>query len=419
MMIDYGLSACLPVRLHLDAKPIDCVNVNLCCTVQYSTVLTAFHLFLSIICTISLNVVIGPNGTGKSTILCAICLGLGGQPDLLGRAGDARDFIMHEKEIAMIEIELAPFPNSPTHVLKRTIDRNKGSTGKKSRGIAASTYEINGTVVKLEQVKKLVSETYRIAIDNLCTFLPQDRVGSFSGFDSKQLLKETELSVSASGHLWETHQKLMQLEEEMQNSHFDLETARAELNRLEQEVNRLEREKALMEEREECVQKLQLYEKKMLWVCFEEKRLAALDMKEQRKQVKDRLKVAQQGMAPLMGEISRLEHEYDRGKHQRVALQKDTDQYRRIYYECLSKAEKHQDALDGISNELSAVDSMKRNAENAVKAREGKVQEILSILSNYPSEEEIGEKVKAVQDELRALKHEMNMAKREVINQQK
>jgi Chromosome segregation ATPases len=364
-------------------------------------------------------VVIGPNGTGKSTILCAICLGLGGQPDLLGRADDARTFIMNEKDIAMIEIELAPFPNSTTHIIKRTIDRNKGSTGKKSRGIAASTFEINGKVVKLDQVKKLVSETYRIAIDNLCTFLPQDRVGSFSGIDSKELLKQTEMSVSASGHLWETHQKLMQLEEEMQNSHFDLETARAELNRLEQEVKRLEREKTLMEEREECVEKLQLYEKKMLWVCFEEKRLAALDMKEQRKQVKDRLKVAQQGMAPLMEEIGRLEHEYDRGKHQRVALMKDIDQYRRMHHDSLSKAEKHLDALDGISNELSAVDSMKRNAENAVRAREEKVQEILSILKNYPSEEEIGEKVKEVQEELRGLKHEMNLAKREVINQQK
>jgi chromosome segregation ATPase len=291
--------------------------------------------------------------------------------------------------------------------------------GKKGKGIAASTYEINGEVVKLEQVRKLVSETYRIAIDNLCTFLPQDRVGSFSGFDSKQLLKETELSVSASGHLWETHQQLIRLEEEVQNSHFDLETAREELTRLEQEVKRLEREKTLMEEREECVQKLQLYEKKMLWVRFEEKRLAALEMKEERKQVKDRLKVAQKGMAPLKEEIGRLQHEYDRGKHQRASLEKDIDGYRNIYNDSISKAEKYQDALDSTSNELVAVDSMKRNAQNLVKARQERVDEILDILRNYPSEEELTEKVKTVQDELRALKNEMNLAKREVINQQK
>ena len=49
-----------------------------------------------------LNVVVGPNGTGKSTLLCAICLGLGGQPPLLGRADDARLFIKHEMDQAVV-----------------------------------------------------------------------------------------------------------------------------------------------------------------------------------------------------------------------------------------------------------------------------------------------------------------------------
>ena len=33
-----------------------------------------------------LNVILGPNGTGKSSIVCAICLGLAGSSTLLGRA---------------------------------------------------------------------------------------------------------------------------------------------------------------------------------------------------------------------------------------------------------------------------------------------------------------------------------------------
>ena len=32
------------------------------------------------------NLIMGPNGTGKSTIVCAICLGLAGKPKILGRA---------------------------------------------------------------------------------------------------------------------------------------------------------------------------------------------------------------------------------------------------------------------------------------------------------------------------------------------
>jgi len=53
-----------------------------------------------------LNVVIGPNGSGKSSILCGLCLGLGGTPSLLGRADDVREFIMNEKNEGYVEVEV-------------------------------------------------------------------------------------------------------------------------------------------------------------------------------------------------------------------------------------------------------------------------------------------------------------------------
>merc|ERR1740139_1876050 len=102
-----------------------------------------------------LNVVVGPNGTGKSTILCAICLGLGGQPPLLGRADDARLFIMHDTEKSVIEVELSPLPNREIHVIRREIDRSKGS--EKGRGVAASSYFINNVKSNAKAVVKLVS----------------------------------------------------------------------------------------------------------------------------------------------------------------------------------------------------------------------------------------------------------------------
>ena len=104
------------------------------------------------------------NNTGKSTILCAICLGLGGQPPLLGRADDARLFIKHEKESASIEIELSPKVNSnsgkyeATHIIRRVIERNRGS--EKGKGAGASLYYINGHKCNLKSVKELVSDRY-------------------------------------------------------------------------------------------------------------------------------------------------------------------------------------------------------------------------------------------------------------------
>lgn len=34
----------------------------------------------------NLNMIVGANGTGKSSIVCAICLGLAGKPSFIGRA---------------------------------------------------------------------------------------------------------------------------------------------------------------------------------------------------------------------------------------------------------------------------------------------------------------------------------------------
>ena len=53
-----------------------------------------------------LNVIIGPNATGKSSVVCAICLGLGGKTAFLGRAKDPSDYIKHGQQQAFIEIEL-------------------------------------------------------------------------------------------------------------------------------------------------------------------------------------------------------------------------------------------------------------------------------------------------------------------------
>ena len=42
-----------------------------------------------------LNLIIGPNGNGKSTVLCAICLVLGGKPVLTGRGKDVSIFFKY------------------------------------------------------------------------------------------------------------------------------------------------------------------------------------------------------------------------------------------------------------------------------------------------------------------------------------
>ena len=53
-----------------------------------------------------------------------------------------------------------------------------------------------------------------IQTDNLCTFLPQEKVGSFSGLDSIGLLRETQKALGGE-KLEEVHKKLIDLQKKV------------------------------------------------------------------------------------------------------------------------------------------------------------------------------------------------------------
>ena len=127
-----------------------------------------------------MNVIIGPNGTGKSTIICGICLASGGSPKLLGRSDNKGDFIKHGKNDGYVEMHL------------RDVNSNDGVKAFKVllRHPNAATYFINGKKVPLTEVASEISK-YNIQVDNPCTFLAQDKVKSFAEQDSKGLLINT------------------------------------------------------------------------------------------------------------------------------------------------------------------------------------------------------------------------------------
>ena len=116
-----------------------------------------------------LNVILGPNGTGKSSFVCALAIGLAGSTKLLGRADKISEFVKRGEQSGYSEITLATKnPNRPL-VVRRDIKR-KDST---------STWKVSGVTVPLERVKTEMRQL-GVQLDNLCQFLPQDRVVEFA-----------------------------------------------------------------------------------------------------------------------------------------------------------------------------------------------------------------------------------------------
>ncbi|KIH50473.1 hypothetical protein ANCDUO_19448 [Ancylostoma duodenale] len=70
-----------------------------------------YHNFLTyddVVCTPGphLNVIIGTNGAGKSTVICGICLAVGGSPKVLGRSERMGDYIKHRRDEGYVELHM-------------------------------------------------------------------------------------------------------------------------------------------------------------------------------------------------------------------------------------------------------------------------------------------------------------------------
>ena len=120
------------------------------------------------------NAVLGPNGTGKSTLVTAVVIGLAGDLGVMERQKAVRDLIRYDKSEAEVEISL-----HETAVVKCVIYAYNG-------GKCVIEYFINGKKVKKGQVRELARKL-QIQTDNVCQFLPQDVVKNFPSMSEKEV----------------------------------------------------------------------------------------------------------------------------------------------------------------------------------------------------------------------------------------
>ncbi|KCV69211.1 hypothetical protein H696_04628 [Fonticula alba] len=200
-----------------------------------------------------MNMIVGPNGAGKSTITCAICLAAGGSPSLLGRAKEVRDFIRNgtpASETSFVVLILrGPVPNSnaegnppavtdATQAIANVLGQPFVTICRTFSQDNRSEYFIDGVHIPERTFFKFIGR-FRIHIDSLLQFLPQEKVGEFVRLTPEEILLETERAVSPAG-LHAPHLALIQgsrllltLDQELEqlnSRHLQLESLRSSLS---------------------------------------------------------------------------------------------------------------------------------------------------------------------------------------------
>lgn len=195
----------------------------------------------------SLNMVIGPNGTGKSSLVCAICLGLGWGPGILGRASQIGEFVKHGQAEAQVEIELQKKPNEPyNHVIRLKIIRDGNSR----------EWYLDGKKTSLNAIRALM-EHYRIQVDNLCQFLPQDKVSEFAAMDDAQKLVQTQRAV-AEPQMTDWHNLLIKWRKEQQLLDRESTSDKEHLATIETRQQGLHAEVQKLQERQQIQERIEI-----------------------------------------------------------------------------------------------------------------------------------------------------------------
>merc|ERR1711962_200538 len=350
-----------------------------------------------------LNVVLGPNGTGKSSIVCAICLGLGGSPMLLGRAKDIGDYIKHRCTDATVEIELSN-TQGPNLIVKRHISR--GDDGK-----AITRWWLNGKGSHQKEVVDTVAKM-NVQMNNLCQFLPQDKVVEFAKMNPQQLLEATEKAVGPPG-MYEDHMKLIEVRGKFNTVNLSMEEKIQAKDRIEQRNKLLERDVQRHKEREKHTEKIEVLEKKRPWVEYKNAREQYMEANKDKTDIGEKIKEMKKLNAPLEKQIQKQSQALTSADEKMKELKEKGNATVKRWKTMYDRLEREQEKVEEVKQELS---HLKKEEESRQKKMDRLEKEHQSLAKDYeaaPDPEQLRPQVESLNAKLREIQLNLNKYQRE------
>uniref|UniRef100_A0A3B4FAQ6 Structural maintenance of chromosomes protein 5 n=1 Tax=Pundamilia nyererei TaxID=303518 RepID=A0A3B4FAQ6_9CICH len=327
----------------------------------------------------NLNMIVGANGTGKSSIVCAICLCLAGKTAVLGRGDKVGLYVKRGCKKGHVEIEL--YKRGGNVVIFREIHAENNQ----------SLWMLNDRQCSQKAVEEEV-KALRIQVSNLCQFLPQEKVGEFAKMSKIELLEATEKSVGPP-EMYEYHCELKnfrnkerELENVVKEKASFLEKAKQRNERNKHDVNRYYEKKRHLDV-------IELLEKKKPWVEYETTRKELEGVKKERDEARKQLSSLKQTQAPMVKKIQQIDEQLKPTE----AQIKDKVTNQRLEAVALDRRDNE---LLAEKKGLSELKGKKRQLEQKISTKQDSLKQMeQNIIDLTKIEEETKEKIAAVNAE--------------------
>ncbi|XP_064358748.1 structural maintenance of chromosomes protein 5 isoform X3 [Dromaius novaehollandiae] len=340
----------------------------------------------------NLNMIVGANGTGKSSIVCAICLGLAGKPSFIGRADKVGLFVKRGCLKGVVEIELS---NTPTNIIITREIQVVNNT---------SMWYINRKPSTLKMVEEQIA-ALNIQVGNLCQFLPQDKVGEFAKLSKIELLEATEKSIGPP-EMYQSHCELKNFREKERELENLCKEKSNSLEKMKQRIERCKQDVERYHERKRHLDLIEMLERKRPWVEYENVRQQHEEVKKSRDQAKEEVKNLKERQSPVTKKIQEIEEHYkslDTKIRDKAAEIKDTSQ----------KCKQKQDALEKKDKQIEEINQALRIKKDEEMDRQKKIHNTRKMIEDWQNElntmgvcENLQPQIDAVNTELKHLQEE-------------
>ncbi|XP_049539211.1 structural maintenance of chromosomes protein 5 [Anopheles darlingi] len=357
-----------------------------------------------------LNIILGPNGAGKSAIVAGIVLGMGGNCKVLSRCENIDSYIKNGKPSATIRISIYSNARRGVQRFCRMFDHDR-----------KDTFQIDGTTVShrayLEKIR-----SYNIQIDNLCQFLPQDRVQDFTKMNPRELLLNTQSSVCQSQmNEWFTLLKAKRAE---QTTSSTARTNHAEkLRELEVRSGVLEQMLEQNRARQEYEEQIKVCTACKLWLEYEDLFRLYTTTKTDQQQANELLRTKEKEYRKCQKEMAAIlerKEKLQRGMADETErAQKYTDEINRLE----EAAERLEDDIRKrkreLQNALAKADERRTELEEAKVILSAFIQDCADAANALGSEEQINRQIAAFKESEAKVRddYDLHIGRRQELNQ--